>query len=153
MRWRPWNSGRGSSAFGGTVDTILTLRRPEGKTRSTLRVIRSLSRFDEVPAELLIDLTPQGYVPLGTGQAVARREAEEALAKAAPDSESAALTLDHLCDSAGLARSTAQRALAAMLKDGRLVATGSGKRNSARKFYQNGLAQPESGVWAETKRV
>jgi hypothetical protein len=43
------NSGRGSSAFAGAVDIVLSLRRPEGNTRPTLRVIHALSRFDETP--------------------------------------------------------------------------------------------------------
>ncbi len=37
-------SGRGSSAFAGAVDVVLSLRRPEGHARPTIRVIHALSR-------------------------------------------------------------------------------------------------------------
>ena len=49
-------SGRGSSAFGGAVDLVLNLRRPDGNTRGTLRVLKALSRFDETPPELVVEL-------------------------------------------------------------------------------------------------
>jgi hypothetical protein len=38
-------SGRGSSAFAGAVDILLSLRRPEGRARATMRVLHALSRF------------------------------------------------------------------------------------------------------------
>jgi AAA domain-containing protein len=54
-------SGRGSSAFGGAVDIILSIRRAEGNVRPTVRVIESLSRFEETPDKLVIELTPEGH--------------------------------------------------------------------------------------------
>ncbi|MDP9308188.1 MAG: helicase RepA family protein [Actinomycetota bacterium] len=59
-------SARGSSAFGGAVDVLLSLRRRDGHAPSTQRVIYSLSRFDETPPDLVIDLTDEGYIPLGS---------------------------------------------------------------------------------------
>ena len=48
-------SGRGSSAFTGGVDVVLSIRRPEGHHRSTIRSIEALSRFEETPASLLFE--------------------------------------------------------------------------------------------------
>lgn len=69
------DSGRGSSAFGGDADVILSLRRPEGQARSTLREVHALSRYTETPEALAIDLTADGYVALGSPDAVAMAEA------------------------------------------------------------------------------
>src|ERR671915_1661943 len=72
-------SGRGSSAFGGAVDIILSIRRAEGNVRPTVRVIESLSRFEETPDKLVIELTPEGYRSLGDATAFAEKEARESI--------------------------------------------------------------------------
>ncbi|MFN8620609.1 MAG: AAA family ATPase [Chloroflexota bacterium] len=71
-------ASRGSSAFGGASDILLSLRRAEGNGRRTIRVLRSLSRFDETPDELVIELTDGGYVALGSTVAVAHAETRAA---------------------------------------------------------------------------
>jgi hypothetical protein len=58
------DSGRGSSAFSGAVDVVLQLSRPEGQSRPGVRALKSLSRFDETPETLVIELTEAGYVAL-----------------------------------------------------------------------------------------
>ena len=137
------DSGRGSSAFGGAVDTILALRRPEGQGRPSMRVIRSLSRFSEVPEEAVIDLTAAGYVSLGTGQEVARREAEDALLDAAPVEESGALTLDELCKEANVKRSTGRRAIVEVLiPHGRLRRRGAGARKDPYRYFRDDSTAP-----------
>src|SRR6185436_12737761 len=40
-------SGRGSSAFSGAVDIVVAIRRGEGQTKPTVRVLHTLSRFTE----------------------------------------------------------------------------------------------------------
>lgn len=70
------DSGRGSSQASGDVDIILALRRPEGDQPSCRRVIESLSRYRETPEKIVIELTPDGYVFLGTKEAVATADAE-----------------------------------------------------------------------------
>ena len=90
------DSGRGSSAFGGGVDSILTLRRPEGRTRPTVRVIQTLSRFSEVPNELFIERTSDGYVAHGNKGALVAKDAAEAILSLLPKGESEALELNKL---------------------------------------------------------
>lgn len=59
------DSGRGSSAFAGAVDIVLSLRKPEGNAAKNRRLLQSLSRFSETPNDLLIELTENGYVAFG----------------------------------------------------------------------------------------
>jgi hypothetical protein len=63
-------SGRGSAAFGGAVDLIVSLRRREGNAPRSQRVIYTLGRFDETPEDLVIDLTDEGFVALGSAEDV-----------------------------------------------------------------------------------
>ena len=49
------DSGRGSSAFGGAADTLITIRRGDGKSAKTVRIISAISRFDGVPEELVVE--------------------------------------------------------------------------------------------------
>ena len=80
------DSGRGGSAFSGAVDIVVAIRRGEGKTKPTVRVLRCLSRFSETPYTLVIDLTDEGYVSLGAEGAVAVLEAEAAMLDRLPQS-------------------------------------------------------------------
>ncbi len=132
------DSARGSSAFGGAADILLRLKRAEGNTRPTVRVIDSLSRFDETPDSLVIELTDDVYTAHGDVQAVATHEASVAIFAAAPTSEDAALTEDELLDVAddAVTRSTGRRAINAHLDAGRLLRTGEGKRGDPYRFWR-----------------
>ncbi len=73
------DSSRGSSAFAGAADILLSLRRPEGHARKTQRVIHAISRFPETPGELLIELTDDSYISLGEPGEAALEEAKSAI--------------------------------------------------------------------------
>jgi hypothetical protein len=72
------DSGRGSSAFAGAVDIILHLDRPEAKPGTERqRVIDGLSRFEETPDNLLIELSedePQAYRLVGNVDQIKTRD-------------------------------------------------------------------------------
>jgi hypothetical protein len=70
------DSGRGSSQASGDVDIILAIRRPEGHQPSNRRVIEGLSRYRETPEKIVVELTPAGYIYLGSEDAVATAAAE-----------------------------------------------------------------------------
>jgi len=141
------DSGRGSSAFAGAVDTVLSLRRAEGNARPTLRVLRGLSRFSEVPEVLVVELTPEGYVVAGTSPAVALQEAEEAILRAAPQTEEEAITLKGLCQAAKVKRTTGQEVIDALIRRVRLLKTGKGVRGDPYRFYKVPAATPvTSGI-------
>src|SRR5262249_33463310 len=86
------DSARGSSAFAGAVDAILSIRRPKGNQPLTFRTIRTFSR-DSGESELTIELTPTGYVSRGVGHAVAAHGAKAAILSAAPTKGTRAMTV------------------------------------------------------------
>ncbi len=130
------DSGRGSSAYAGVMDTLLALRRPERNSRANLRVIHGISRFDGVPDELAMELTPDGYVARGSPADMAAQEAAEAILAAAPVSQEEALDLDSLLQGTPVARSTAQRVLKGLLAAGRLLRTGKGRKGDSFRYFR-----------------
>jgi hypothetical protein len=72
------DSGRGSSAYAGAVDIILHLDRPEPKPGTERqRVLEGLSRFEETPDKLLVELSegePQTYVVMGNVEDIKTRD-------------------------------------------------------------------------------
>jgi hypothetical protein len=104
------DAARGSSAIGGEVDIILSLRRPVGHA-STVREIQTLSRFDETPEHLLIELTPDGYVALGNRAAIEREDAAEDVLRILPLAEATAMTIREIQLRTGRSRSDLQRIL------------------------------------------
>ncbi|HUJ93500.1 MAG TPA: bifunctional DNA primase/polymerase [Terriglobales bacterium] len=126
------DAGRGSSAFAGAVDTIISLRRPSGAVRHTVREIQALSRFSETPTELMVELRPsEGYVALGDVDSVALAEAQE---QVLTKTRSEALTLDELVDATHIPRATLQRAIEVLKKEGKLARIGRGVKREPYKF-------------------
>ncbi|MDQ3525303.1 MAG: AAA family ATPase [Chloroflexota bacterium] len=115
--------GRGSTAFTGGVDVVLSLKRPEGNHRPTLRVLEGLSRFDETPTKLVIEkvsarcpspdleVWADSFQVLGDTDAVEGDEAKDALLRMLPTSEGEAVSMDDLEDATGQKRVTLQRAI------------------------------------------
>ncbi len=130
-------SGRGSSAYTGAVDIVLALRRHAESQRPTIRKLEALSRFDETPAELMIELTEDGYVSRGSRLDVAMQEARAGILSEAPHSAEHALDLDGFVERVpGLSRTTAQRTVAYLLDDRQLERVGTGKKGSPYRFFQ-----------------
>lgn len=134
------DSGRGSSAFGGAVDIVLALRRPEGNHGPSVRELRSLSRFDETPNGLIIELVGSTYQVLGDQADVALAEARNALLEVMPTTPGTALRETVLREKAGLKRTTSQRALEALVADEIVCRIGEGKKGDAYRFFR-----PEEG--------
>lgn len=137
-------SGRGSSAFAGAVDTILTLRRPEGNTNPNRRTLEAVSRFDDVPEAMIVERTIDGregsdtagskfekklYVPLGKPGQIEVRRAEQATVTALIDA-GGPLTIDALAKALPeTALATINRALKALVPLA-VERAGTGKRGS-----------------------
>src|SRR5262249_25266293 len=105
------DAGRGSTAISGSVDFILRLRQPVGKARETLREIEALSRFEDTPSRVCVELTDEGYVLHGDGRPLAESEAQSAILQAFPDAEACPLTVAELAKLICHSRSTTQRAV------------------------------------------
>ena len=131
------DSGRGSSAFAGAVDVIVSIRRPEGNSRPEIRELHALSRFDVTPDLLIMELTEEGYRSLGTRDDVAAAEAREAILDALPADEVGAMTLDELVRAAPVARTTVQQVIGNMLVTGELGSRGQGVRGDPRRYWRS----------------
>jgi len=141
------DSGRGSSAFGGAVDTVIAIRRGEGRSAGNVRIVTALSRFDAVPETLVVELTDSGYVSHGNDTDVAVAEAM-ALIQERLASTAAGLTLADLTDH--VPRTTAQRAIDRLVLDGRIERQGLGVRGNPFRFV---ATQPSSDDWTSPPPV
>jgi RecA-family ATPase len=86
------DSARGSSAFGGAVDIILALQRPQGRAE-TVRVLHAIGRTDPPPA-ITLDYRREDntYVSLGPETAVREQQAKTAILERMPFSFESGLT-------------------------------------------------------------
>lgn len=67
-------ASRGSTAFGSAVSIILEVSRKEKENpNSNQRVLKTFSRFEESPAEIVIELVGDKYETLGTPSQVSRQ--------------------------------------------------------------------------------
>jgi hypothetical protein len=151
-------SGRGSSAYAGGVDIILQLSKPAGNYDPTIRKIEALSRFDATPSTLFVQLTPEGYVSLGSEDDVVSAALARALIEVLPDTEDAAKRVDTASDketeeilergliddlagqSIKVSRFTLDAELRRWIKNGYAGQSGAGKRGSPHRYWL--LAKP-----------
>ncbi len=148
------DSGRGSSAFSGAVDIALALRRGQGNTRPTVRVLHALSRFDETPDTLVIERTDDGYVALGDETAVASAEARKAALAELPAEPDGAVRFDELYEALkvrGHGRTTLQQVIADLVGEGAVFRIGEGKRGKPYLYHLPAIhsAAPIGGEAAE----
>ena len=130
------DAGRGSSAMGGTVDTILALRRPSGNYAPNVRVLQGVSRFDDVPPELFIELTDAGYISLGAERDFTKQQAYDYLLANSPTNPDDAVTLGDLIKGSKIKRTTMQEAVSELVERGDLVQMGKGVRGDPRRYYR-----------------
>ena len=128
------DSGRGSSAFAGAVDIVLSLRKPEGNSPKNRRLLQSVSRFSETPNDLLIELSGT-YIVLGERCEATMKSGKDAILKIAPNVEAKAIREDELEKRAGLARATTQRAIEELVRDGQLSRIGKGKKGNPFRYF------------------
>ena len=133
-------SGRGSSAFAGAVDIILALRRGDGESRPTIRHLHALSRFDETPEELVIELTDAGYVALGSAVNFAVEEAKAAILAAIGEEP---LTTAMLVEATGLKRTTIYAAISELDDGGKVTRVGKGTRGDPYRFLGVAYFRPD----------
>lgn len=130
------DSGRGSSAFAGAVDIIMSVRRPEGNQARNVRLIQTLSRFDAT-ADLLVELTDEGYRALGAPGDAAKELAEAAVLSAIPESRKVAATIEDLIKATKKKRAHLQRLLDALLKNEKISQLGKGRRGDPYRYWRN----------------
>ena len=145
-------AGRGSSAYTGAADIVMSIRRPEGRAPLTRRVLHALSRFDETPETLVIERTADGFKSCGDETAAASADDEEAILDALAQETMDTTALEAATD---LKRAAAQRALKRLLAAGRLTKTGTGHKGSPFLYSRQplgGLVEPNRMTRGETAR-
>lgn len=138
------DSGRGSSAFAGVVDIVLSLRKQDGNSPKTRRLIRSLSRFSETPTDLLVELQDGEFVALGDPGETALKDAKASIFSICPNTKTEAASLADLVSKVGIARRTAQRAIDELVREEMLIRIGQGKKGDPFRYFipENVSAQP-----------
>jgi hypothetical protein len=140
------DSARGASQWSGVPDIIISVRRGEGNSRPTVRVLHALSRFDETPDKLVIDLQGGEYVSLGTETRVAILVAKEALLSGAPISEESAVDANTLIEEAdGVKPTVGNQAISELVQEGKLLRRGAGKRGDPRRYWNPESIHPLIG--------
>jgi hypothetical protein len=85
-------AGRGSSAFAGDLDVILSLRKVTAEP--TRRKLGAVGRHDATPDEVVIDYVDGEYMSLGDPHALRRQEHERAIIDLLPTSRDEQVTLE-----------------------------------------------------------
>jgi hypothetical protein len=101
-----------------------------------VRVLDALSRFDQTPDSLVIELTDAGYIALGDAEAVATTEARAAILNTAPTSEGEALREADLLSAADVKRTVGQGVIREHLEAGRLCRMGKGKKGDPYRYWR-----------------
>lgn len=147
------DAGRGSSAFAGAVDTLISFRHAGGDPYQPSRLLLALSRFDAVPPRLYIERRSGHYTAVGKNADFVTRAAGATIAAALSaarfpsqePSRSAAgtgMTMDEIAAATGLGTRTTRTALGALLQTEAVQRTGLGKRSDPYRYSFNSFPAP-----------
>ena len=127
------DSSRGSSAFSGAADILLSLRRTETPGHENRRTLHGVGRFDGIPAQLVIELCDGKYVALGDSADIERRNVRANVIDILPEAGSGMLAESEILELLdGASRSTLKRVLADLVEAGEVVRQkGAGKAGRA----------------------
>ena len=110
-------AGRGSSAFTGDLDVILSLRKVTGKP--THRKLGAVGRHDATPEEAEIDYVDGEYLSLGDPHALKRREQERAIVDLLPVSRAGQVGIEELHEQLeGVSRESVRSLLMRLMDEG-----------------------------------
>jgi hypothetical protein len=139
--------GRGSSIFEGEADIVLTLGRPDGNHRETVRVLEGIGRHDDIPSKITIELTDEGYVSQGSDDKIEFNKAVKAIRDVTLHNPNEAITENKILDAAavqGVSRTTLRRALEGLMKqeENPIKRIGEGKKNDPYRYWQPSPEEP-----------
>jgi hypothetical protein len=132
------DSGRGSSAFAGAVDIILNLGRPKGNHGDTFRAINAVSRLDDAPAHLVIELSAEGYRSCGTTERPSTDAARNLVFCHLPAGSDDAISLEEIIEKTSHTRATVQRVLGDLKNEGEVIQVGHGVKGDPHRYYLAG---------------
>jgi hypothetical protein len=141
-------ASRGSGALASWVDIIVELRRLNPQDREdTRRVLTGYGRFEQTPAELVVNLQEGAYVAEGSKAEAQTKELVELVAGVLPSDAEKAKTVKEILDDwprdADPNRNQLYAALKAGRKDQRWDRVGKGTRGDPHRYYR--LPAEESG--------
>ena len=136
-------SGRGSSAFTGAADIVISIRRAEGHARPSVRQLTAISRYEETPEALTIDRR-KGRYRITDGAAVAEEEAENGILAYAPQGEANAVTEEKLLKDAGVKRTIGQKAIKKLVDSGHLQRSGRGAKGNPYRYWMPPIHSAET---------
>jgi hypothetical protein len=115
------DSGRGSSAFAGAVDVLLTLRHLQGSGHENRRELEAVARaaLPDIPPKVVIELLDGEYVVVGSTSDVERRDTLDKLLEHLPTSRDTAATVPDLMDLTKSAKTLTQDLLRELWDEGR----------------------------------
>jgi DNA polymerase-1 len=127
--------GRGSSQFEAEVDIVANLKRPEGNHTENVRQLETIGRYGAT--KLNIELTEEGYVPLGSDDKVAFTKAVRTIKGILPRRKENAITEDVLAEKAKgeVSKGTLNRSLRWLVDQETVVREGSGKKGSPYTYW------------------
>jgi hypothetical protein len=132
------DSGRGSSALGGAVDSIVSVGKPKGQHPRNVRALKAVSRLSGTHPELLIELGDDGYRVLGTPEKLALEESSVNFLAEVPQQKKQAMSIAELMAKTCKSRVRVQRLLDKLVKDGKVVRLGKGKKGNAFRYFSLG---------------
>lgn len=135
------DSARGSSAYSGAVDIILRLSRVNtaepGHERQ--RILESLSRFEETPARMLIELDegePFEYRAIGDVNLIREHRRRTEVLEALPTTPDEALDREQLLQLVHMAWSDLLRVLNQLQHDRDVIRIGAGRQGNPYRYYR-----------------
>lgn len=129
------DSGRGSSAFAGAVDIVLSVRKPEGNQPRNIRLLQTISRLSGHD-DLLVELTENGYRALGSPGNAAKEQAAAQVLAEIPESQEDAATIQELAEATGRKRAHLQRLLDSLMEKEQVLRLGKGRKNDPYRYYR-----------------
>lgn len=142
------DSGRGSSAFTGAVDIVLHLQRLPGERagKERQRLLEAISRFEETPDQILIELgadEPYTYQAIGDVEEVRHIHLRaEILANLSQDPD-LGLGITELREILSCDRSLLAKALWELMKERLVGRTGEGKRGDPHKYFLRAVEEAD----------
>jgi hypothetical protein len=147
-------ASRGSGALPGWVDIIVELRRYAPNDRQdTRRTLVGLSRFDETPDELVVELSPDGYRTVGSKAEAKRCDRVVALREILP-AEPPGMTAEEVRDawSDGGVPKPGLRTIRGDLEQlAGVVVTGAGTKGDPKR-YSIPASSPSIGAGMESEK-
>jgi putative DNA primase/helicase len=127
--------GRGSSQFEAEADIVATLKRPEGNHAETVRQLETIGRYGATKSN--IELTEEGYVPLGSDAKVAFSKAVNIIKDVLPRREEDAIRESTLVEKVKgiVSKSTLIRALRWLEDQEIVMREGEGKKGSPYTYW------------------